>query len=74
MICIIAGNYEEAWRWARGQMLDKSEWFYPKDYSDLDRRENFHVIVVGSAGQNTSPILFENLLQHAHTRGRQNRK
>jgi len=73
MICIIAGNYEEAWTWARGQMLSKSEWFYPADLEELQSRCNFHVVVVGSAGQNISPGYFEKVFHLAQTRGRINR-
>lgn len=74
MICIIAGNYDEARMWARGQMLDKSEWFYPADLDDLKQRTNFHVMVVGTAGQNVSPGYFERVFNLAHARGRIGRK
>jgi fructose-1-phosphate kinase PfkB-like protein len=74
MICIIAGNHREASQWAYGQLLDKSEWFYPQDFEDLKSRENFHVVVVGSAGQNVTPAYFERLLHLAKSRGKINRK
>ncbi len=35
MICVIAGDYEEARRWARSQMLAANEWFYPDELADL---------------------------------------
>lgn len=74
MICIIAGNELEARNWAYGQMLEKDEWFYPHDFEDLYRRENFHVIVVGTAGQNVPPMYFERFLSTAHERGRRGKK
>lgn len=73
MICIIAGNYDEAKIWARGQLLARNEWFYPIDIHDLQQRENFHVLVVGTAGQNVPPHYFEKVLAIAQTRGRINR-
>jgi len=74
MICIIAGNYREAEVWARSQSMDKSEWFYPSDFSDLNGRQNFHVFVIGTAGENVPPGYFERLYNLAQTRGRINRK
>lgn len=73
MICVIAGNYQEALIWAKGQLLDKEEWFYPTDFTDLMGKQNFHVVVVGSAGMNVPSNYFENLLRLAKTRGRINR-
>jgi hypothetical protein len=70
MICIIAGNYQEARNWAYGQMLDKDEWFYPEDLEALLKRRNFHVLVVGTAGFNLPQYYFEKLLQLAKQRGR----
>lgn len=70
MICIIAGNYQEARVWARSQMLDKNEWFYPSDVEELKQKSNFHVMVVGTAGQNVPPHYFEKLFRLAHERGR----
>lgn len=74
MICIIAGNYDEARRWARSQYLDDSEWFFPHDIDDLNSKQNFHVMVVGTAGQNVPPAYFEKVWQLARVRGRMNRK
>jgi hypothetical protein len=74
MICILAGNYEEAKNWAYGQMLSQSEWFYPREPEELNRYSNFHVIVIGTAGQNVPAQYFENILRLAHQRGRMNRK
>ena len=74
MIALIAGNYLEARSWARGQLLDSSEWFYPEDVEDLNKRENFHVLVVGTAGLNVPASYFEKVLATAKTRGRINRK
>ena len=74
MICIIAGNYQEAETWARGQFLARNEWFYPSDINDLDNHENFHVFVIGTAGLNVPSAYFERLYQTAQTRGRINRR
>jgi len=72
MICIIAGNYNEAKNWAFGQQLDTNEWFYPGELEDLYDKNGFHVLVVGSAYQ--LPInYFEKLFALAKQRGRQNR-
>ena len=73
MICIISGNYEEAKTWARGQMLSSNEWFYPHEVTDLYSRENFHVLVVGTAGANVPASYFNMLLSIAQQRGRINR-
>lgn len=70
IICIIAGNQKEAYQWARGQLLDNNEWFFPHDFHDLQKRTNYHVIVVGSAGQNVPSAYFERFLQMAKERGR----
>lgn len=74
MICIIAGNYDEARTWAYGQHLTYDEWFYPADLDELKRRCNFHVVVVGTAGQNVSPGYFEKVFNLAQSRGRVDRK
>lgn len=70
MICIIAGNYFEAETWASGQQLDRQEWFYPTDEQDLYARKDFHVIVIGTAGQNVHPAYFERIYQLAKIRGK----
>jgi hypothetical protein len=74
MICILAGNYKEAVTWARGQLLANNEWFYPNDVDDLYCRENFHVVVVGTAGDNVPASYFERIYALAQQRGRLNRK
>jgi len=74
MICIIAGNYNEARVWAYGQHLTYDEWFYPAELEELYSRENFHVVVVGTAGQNLPQTYFEKVFNLAHIRGRMNRK
>jgi len=72
MICIIAGNYNEAKNWAFGQQLDATEWFYPGEPEDLYDRVGFHVLVVGSAYQ--LPVsYFEKLFSLAKNRGKRNR-
>lgn len=70
MICIIAGDKLEAYRWAVGQMLEQDEWFFPRDESELMFKKNFHVLVVGSAGQNVPAPYFEKILALAKRRGR----
>lgn len=70
MICIIAGNELEAKNWAFGQMLEEDEWFYPHDFIDLHKRKGFHVVVVGTAGQNVPGPYFERFLATAKERGR----
>lgn len=70
MICIIAGNYDEAATWASGQNLDSNEWFYPNDEHDLMQRVNFHVIVIGTAGQNVPVTWFNKLYEFARKRGK----
>ena len=70
MICVIAGNFLEAKQWAEGQLLEPEEWFFPVDTDDLRRRCNFHVVVVGTAGQNVPAAYFERVLSTAKDRGR----
>jgi hypothetical protein len=74
MICILAGNHQEAAIWASGQQLSDDEWFFPSDMEELKRRTNYHVIVVGSAGQNVHPYYFENVYQTAKRFGRIGRR
>lgn len=73
MICIIAGNKLEAERFATGQLLEPDEWFFPMSETDLLFRSNFHVLVVGTAGQNVSAAYFERILATAKQRGRRGR-
>jgi hypothetical protein len=68
-ICLIAGNEEEAYRFARNQNLEKDQYFYPHNVNDLLFRSNFHVIVVGTAAMNTPSSFFERIYQTALTRG-----
>lgn len=74
MICLIAGNIDEAETFASAHELDASEWFFPKDENDLLYRHNFHVLVIGTAGQNLPPSWFERFYQLARERGRFGRK
>jgi len=69
-LCLLAGNSEEAYRFARLQNLDKDQWFFPKNESDLLFRNNFHVLVVGSAGFNFPSAIFEKIYNLALERGR----
>lgn len=70
MICLIAGNYGEAKRWAASQHLEDHDWFYPADEEELKRKKNFHVLVIGTAGENVPPHYFERIYQLAKQRGR----
>jgi hypothetical protein len=54
--------------------LSNEEWFYPRELEDLLKRENFHVIVIGTAGQNVPSNYFEKIYSLAKQRGRQNRR
>lgn len=69
MIAIIAGNYKEAETWARGQNLSSDEWFFPFSIDELNYKRDFHVIVIGTAGQNTPIGFFERVYQLAKSRG-----
>lgn len=73
-ICVLAGNFQEALTWAKGQMIPPDCWFYPTDPQDLLSRENFHVIVIGTAGQNIPPSYFEKIYSLAQQRGAINRR
>jgi len=70
MLCFLAGNYQEAVRFASANLLDDDEWFFPYDEDDLRRRKDFHVIIVGTAGMNVPPSYFERILALARERGR----
>lgn len=69
MIAIIAGNYAEALAWAKFQEIPKEDWFFPSDELDLSSRKNFHVIVVGTAGQNIPASYFNKIYELAKKRG-----
>ena len=69
-ICIIAGNELEAYQFARGQNLDRSQWFFPHSTLDLMANQNFHVIVIGTAGQNSPTDVFNRLYNLAQERGK----
>ena len=68
-ICIIAGNFEEALAFAKAQEIPRESWFYPKSVNELLFRNNFYVLVVGTAGQNLPSSIFERLYQTALQRG-----
>jgi hypothetical protein len=70
MICILSGNLREAERYAIAQELQPEEWFYPSDMDDLRTRKNFHVIVVGSVGENVPVSYFNKVYELAKERGR----
>jgi hypothetical protein len=70
MICILSGNYLEAERFARSQEWDDNEWFYPFSPEELLTKRNFHVLVIGTAGQNVPPSYFEKIWTVAKHQGR----
>ena len=70
MICLIAGNYFEAKNFAYSQNWRQDEWFFPTDDKDLLERCDFHVLVIGTAGQNIPASWFERFYQLALQRGR----
>jgi len=70
MIAIIAGNYKEAYTWAKGQLLADDEWFFLSDIDDLIGKSNFHVIVTSSVADTISPYRFERLFSLAKKKGR----
>ena len=74
MICILAGNYREALTYAKGMELEPDEWFYPQTPEELNHKSNFHVLVVGTAGQNIPEHYFERVYRLAKERGKVNRK
>lgn len=47
MICIISPTHRQADGWAHMQNLSSHEWFYAADKTDVMRRNNYHVIVIG---------------------------
>jgi hypothetical protein len=69
-ICILAGNSEEAYRFARLQNLEKDQYFYPNSPNDLLFQSNFHVIVCGTAGMNIPASMFEKIYNLALERGK----
>lgn len=72
MIFLMAGNYNEAKKWAKAQGLDDKEWFYTLDVDDLNGYMNFHTIVTDSAGE-LNPHLFEKIYSYAKLRGKMGR-
>lgn len=69
-ICLLAGNEEEAYRYARSQNFSKDQWFYPNSANDLLFKSNFHVLVIGTAGQNVPNSTFEVVYKLALERGK----
>lgn len=69
-ICLIAADENEAYRFARLQNFDKEQWFYPHSKNELLFKSNFHVIVVGTAGQSVPSEVFEEIYQLALKRGK----
>ena len=69
-ICLLAGNYDEAKTWASGQNLEDGTWFYSIDIDELKHHVNFHVLVIGTAGQNVPASYFDRIYQYAKQRGK----
>ena len=69
-ICIIAGNELEAYQYARSQNLERDQYFYPHSPNELLFKQNFHVIVVGTAGMNTPSSYFNEIYNLALKRGK----
>ncbi len=69
-LCLLAGNEYEALAFAKLQNIPRESWFFPKDENDLLFRSNFYTLVVGTAGMNTPPSLFERIYRIALERGR----
>lgn len=67
-ICIFAPSEDEANKWARGQNLDKSQYFYPHSIGEIMLKSNFHVIVIGVG--NISSSQFESAYNLALERGK----
>jgi len=70
MICLIAGNQDEADMFASGQNWNKADYFYPQDENDLLTRKDFHVLVIGTAGQNVPLSWFNKFYELALRQGR----
>jgi hypothetical protein len=73
-ICLIAGNEHEAYTWARNQNLEKDQYFFPKNESELLFKSNFHVLVIGTAGMNVPASYFEKVYKLALERGKIDRR
>lgn len=73
MICIIASNFQSALIFAKSQLLEPDEWFYPDDIRNLQKETNFHVLISPSA-HTLQPQFFEKLFRIAKERGRIGRK
>ena len=51
-------------------MLDADEYFFPFDEEELHTRNNYHTVIVGTAGMNVPSSYFDRLLTTAKKRGR----
>lgn len=69
-VCILAGNLLEAKRFAYSQGWSEDCWFFPRTLSDLIFQKNFHVLVIGTAGQNVPSNFFEKVYKLALERGK----
>lgn len=46
MICLVAGTFKDAEKWAKSQNLRIEEWFFAKDLFTIYGKKNFHTILV----------------------------
>lgn len=70
MICLIAGTYKSAERWAKSQNLEPWEWFWPADVFVIYGKKNFHTIVVHDGIDNLSNDKLNRLLTASWESGR----
>lgn len=67
-ICVFAPSEDEANKWARSQLLEKEQYFYPHSIGEIKLKSNFHVIVIGVG--NLSASDFERAYNLALERGK----
>jgi hypothetical protein len=70
MICLIAGSYLYARKWAQSQHLRDEEWFFPNDVVDLYKRKDYHVILVLDGIEHVSNQYVNTMLTTAWAQGR----
>jgi hypothetical protein len=69
-IALLAGNELEAYQFARSQNFERNQYFIIHNKGDLLFRQNFHVIVCGTAGMNSPSSVFNEIYNLALERGR----
>lgn len=70
MICLIAGTFKDAEKWAKAQNLRIDEWFYAKDVFTIYGRKHFHTIVVSEGIDSLTNDQLNRLLTAAWECGR----